>query len=129
MESGDDRKSLSTNQKRVLSKLYKIGDAIERNESHYLFQVECLQVGLQPKYSVFQRRMFLGAKENLDKASKEVIKAARDFFKTKLYDLKTKLVELKSALERVSTVEEFESLMERFLKSMKRKSERLKKKK
>ena len=34
----DERRSLTQNQKRVLSKLYKLGDSIERNKSHYLFQ-------------------------------------------------------------------------------------------
>ena len=51
--SDDVRRSLTINQKRILSKLYKLGDTIERNKSHHCFQVECLSAGLNPKFTVF----------------------------------------------------------------------------
>ena len=101
--SDDVRRSLTINQKSILSKLYKLGDAIERKKSHHCFQVECLSAGLNPNFTVFSKRKLKGNKEKLEKASQSVTEEARDFFGEKIDVLEAKVDVLNNALKRRST--------------------------
>ena len=114
MAFGDEKRNLSQNQKRILSKLYKVGNSIQKTHSNHAFQTECIDSGVNPKFSWLQRRQFLGAQDKLAKVSQKITEAAKEHFEDKLEELKPKLEDLKCALKRTSTEQVFVNLLARF---------------
>ena len=111
LASTDEKKELSKNQRRLLSKLYRVGEKASKTHSHLNFHKECIEEGVTSKTTNFHKRGFFGNKERLDRASKEVHSAAKDFFEDKLEKEQKPLIEkLIAALWKTTSREEFESL-------------------
>ena len=93
LASTDKKKELSKNQRRILSKLYRVGEKRSKTLSHFNFHKECIEEGVTSKTTNFQKRGFFGNKERL--GSKEVHLAAKDFFEDKFMKKQKPLVEHK----------------------------------
>lgn len=126
LASTDEKKELSKNQRRILSKLYRVGEKRSKTLSHFNFHKECIEEGVTSKTTNFQKRGFFGNKERL--GSKEVHLAAKDFFEDKLMKKQKPLVDkLIADLGKTTSSEEFESLNEKWECSVARRHEALKK--
>ena len=119
LASEDEKKELSKNQKRILSKLYRVGEKTSKTHSHFKFHQECIEEGITSKTTNFQKRGFLGDKRRLDNASKEVHEAAKEFFHDKLEnEQKPQIEKLIAALWKMTTREEFDDLHDKWENSM-----------
>ena len=70
LTSIDEKKGLNKNQRRILSKLYKVGEKASKTQSHLKFHKQCIEEGVASKTTNFQTRGFFGSKDRLDRASK-----------------------------------------------------------
>ena len=128
LASKDEKKGLNKNQRRILSKLYKVGEKASKTQSHLKFNRQCIEEGIASKSTNFQKRGFFRSKERLDRASREVQLAAEEFFEYKLEkELKPLIEQLIAALWKNTSGEEFESLYNKWENSMARRDEALEK--
>ena len=104
----NQREVLTRDQKKVLSKLYKLGKKISKTNSNIEFQTEAKAEDITSKHFNFRKRGFLATVEKLSEAKEKLIEAsevlregAKEFFTAKRNEQEEKIVTATATLRQI----------------------------
>jgi hypothetical protein len=123
------KEGLTRNQKKVFSKLYKLGRKLSKAISNIEFQKESKAKGIISQQFNFQKRGFLGTAEKLSEAKnklKEVSdvlrEGAHEFFLVRRKTIETEIIDTKEILKKICEPIQYMGLISKwkfsFLKSL-----------
>ena len=133
VNSSENQKSemdrLSTESKKLLSKIYSYVKKCENTKSHVNFLQECLLENLVPVGFKLNINRFEEEPENLDEISKSLMKVKLSTFKQKEKSLSRELTNLRFKLKQKLSIEKYQILMSKINKtaSIRKHSNKLKK--
>ena len=114
----NQKEVLNRDQKKVLSKLYKLGKNLSKTISNVEFQKQAEANNITSKHFNFQKRGFLAsveklseAKEKLSEASEVLREGAKEFFIAKRNEQEDKIVTTTEILGRICEKSLFDSVI------------------
>ena len=123
------KEGLTRNQKKIFSKLYKLGRKLSNAISNIEFQNESKSKGVISQQFNFQKRGFLGtseklkeAKDKLKEVSEVLREGAHEFFLVRRKTIETEILATKEILKKVCDPNQYMGLISKwkfsFLKSL-----------